>query len=211
MGKPQLRDPRRHWTAAIYTRSNPAMIRLLRSRWHRPVSRRAALLGITGRRTGHRYEICVGYSQHSNDVIDILVSDASNRTWWRNFVDGGQVAVVLRGEERVGWATAYRAPSAEFATVANRALMGIVGRRGARRFFEIADFDPAIGLRRAELERLAGFAVAVQIELAETDRSDDPMSDEGIAHDAVVSKPAPNEPMLRVSNGEHRLRRESGR
>ena len=159
------RAPRRHWTAAIYTRMNGVMRVLLTSPAHRVVSGRSVLLGITGRRTGRQYEICVGYAAHGPDAIDVLVSDASNRTWWRNFVDGGPVRVVLRGQERNGWATAHRAPSAEFKEVADRAIPGIVGRRGAGRFFAVADFDPAVGLRAADLERLAGFAVAVTIEL----------------------------------------------
>lgn len=139
------------------------MGRLLRSRWHRAVSGRTVLLGITGRRTGRQYQICVGYSQHDTDTIDILVSDASNRTWWRNFVDGGPVRVVLCGHEFAGWTVAHRAPSQEFKAVADRAIPRIVGRRGAKRFFALHEFDPAAGLREEDLELLRGFAVAVTI------------------------------------------------
>lgn len=145
---------------------NPVMGWVLKSRLHRVFSSRTVLLGITGRRTGRHYEICVGYAPHGDNVLDLLVSDASNRTWWRNFEEGGPVRVVLRGRELEGWATAHRAPSQEFKTVADRAMEGIVGRRGARRFFAISDFDPAIGLRPDDLERLDGFAVAVTIDLS---------------------------------------------
>ena len=146
---------------------NPVMRRVLDSRWHRLFSSRTVLLGITGRRTGRRYEICVGYSQHSADVLDILVSDASNRTWWRNFVDGGPIRVVLRGQQFDGWATAHGAPTEAFKQIADRAIPGIVGRRGATRFFAVPDFDPAVGLRPDDLQRLEGFAVAVTIKLNE--------------------------------------------
>jgi hypothetical protein len=157
--------PRRHWTAVIYTRMNPLMRRVLVSRGHRVFSGRTVLLGITGRRTGRHYEIAVGYSQHDAQTLDVLVSDASHRTWWRNFVDGGPVEVVHLGVRRAGWATAYRAPTPQFKTIADRAVPEIVGRSGARRFFAVPDFDPQVGLRHDDLVRLTGFAVAVEIRL----------------------------------------------
>ena len=123
------------------------------------------MLGITGRRTGRRYEICVGYAANGADAVDVLVSDASNRRWWRNFIDGGPITVVLRGRRRAGWATAHRAPSPEFKVIADRAIPGILGVNGARRFLGVADFDPAAGLSSQDLELLRGFAVAVAIEL----------------------------------------------
>ena len=155
--------PRRHWTAAVYTRMNPVMRRLLRSRLHPVVSGRAALLGITGRRTGRSYEICVGYAPHGPDSIDVLVSDARHRSWWRNFVDGGPVRVTLRGEQHEGWAIAHGAPSAAFKAIADRAMPEIVGRRGAQRFFGVPDLDPVAGLTERDLARLEGFAVAVNV------------------------------------------------
>jgi hypothetical protein len=163
----EKRQPRRHWTAVVYTRMNPVMRRVLTSRWHRVFSGRTVLLGITGRRTGRQYEIAVGYAQHDARTIDVLVSDASNRTWWRNFVDGGPVEVVHRGRRRSGWATAHRAPTREFKVIADRAIPGIVGIDGARRFFALEHFDPNTGLRDEDLGLLTGFAVAVEITLDE--------------------------------------------
>jgi hypothetical protein len=138
---------------------------VLSSRWHRPLSARTVLLRITGRRTGRRYDICVGYADAGPDAIDVLVSDASNRKWWRNFLGGGPIRVVLRGRERSGWATAHRAPSSQFKEIADRAMPKIVGRSGAARFFGIKDFDPDSGLSREDLDRLEGFAAAVSIKL----------------------------------------------
>lgn len=137
----------------------------LRSRFHGLLSSRTVLLGVTGRRSGTRYEICVGYAPVRDDGLDVLVSDASNRTWWRNFVDGGPIDVVLRGESRHGRAVAHRAPSAEFKEIADRSMPAIVGERGMSRFFAVDAFDPAIGLTDDDLTRLAGFAVAVHIDL----------------------------------------------
>src|SRR5262245_1987421 len=157
--------PRRHWTAAIYTRANPLLRWLLASRWHGAMSDRILLLRITGRRTGRRYTIGVGYAEAGDGTLDVLVSDASNRTWWRNFIGGGPVDVVLRGGEHTAHATAHRAPSPDFKAIADRSMTAIVGASGAQRFFAVAAPVPGQGLRQEELERLAGFAVAVSIVL----------------------------------------------
>jgi hypothetical protein len=138
---------------------------ILRSRFHRPFSSRTVLLGVTGRRTGRQYDICVGYSVRDATTIDVLVSDASNRTWWRNFIEGGPVAVTLRGHDLDGWATAYRPSDREFKTVADRALPDILGSSGAERFFGLSNFDPTVGLRPEDLVLLDQFAVAVTVTL----------------------------------------------
>jgi hypothetical protein len=157
--------PRRQWTAAIYTRANPVLRWLLASRWHGAMSDRILLLRITGRRTGRRYAIGVGYAENGDGTLDVLVSDASNRTWWRNFIGGGPVDVVLRGRERPAYAEAHRAPSPEFKAIADRSMTPIVGPGGAQRFFAVAAPVPGEGLRQEDLERLAGFAVGVTIVL----------------------------------------------
>src|SRR4029450_8036581 len=161
--------PRRHWTAAIYTRANPVLRWLLTSRWHGAMSDRVLLLRITGRRTGRRCGSGVGYAENGDGTLDVLVSDASNRTSWRNFIGGGPVDVVLRGRERPAYAEAHRAPGPEFKIIADRSMTAIVGPSGAQRFFAVAPV-PGVGLRQEEIERLAGFAVAVNIVLdRETD------------------------------------------
>jgi hypothetical protein len=128
------------------------------------MSDRVLLLRITGRRTGRRYAIGVGYAENDDGTLDVLVSDASNRTWWRNFIGGGPVDVVLRGRERPAYAEAHRAPGPEFKIIADRSMTAIVGPSGAQRFFAVAPV-PGVGLRQEEIERLAGFAVAVNIVL----------------------------------------------
>jgi hypothetical protein len=129
------------------------------------MSERVLLLRITGRRTGRRYAIGVGYADNGDGTLDVLVSDASNRTWWRNFVGGGPVDVVLRGRERSAYAQAHRAPSPEFKIIADRSMTAIVGPGGAQRFFAVAAPVAGEGLRQEQLERLTGFAVGVNIVL----------------------------------------------
>ncbi|MDZ7675299.1 MAG: hypothetical protein U5K30_09550 [Acidimicrobiales bacterium] len=159
------RTPRRHWSAVLYTRVNPLLRRVLTSRLHRFASDKVVLLRITGRRSGRQYAITVGYAENEDGSLDVLVSDAANRTWWRNFVDGGPIGVVLRGEERTGRAIAHKAPTPEFKTIADRSLARILPPAWVERFFAVEIPEPGRGLTDEELERLTGFAVGVSIDL----------------------------------------------
>jgi len=57
------------------------------------------LVTVTGRRSGQRYTIPVGYRRR-RDVLDVLVSKAPTKQWWRNYREPGPVEVWLRGEAR---------------------------------------------------------------------------------------------------------------
>lgn len=81
------------WT----TRLNPLVVRLLRSPLHRVIGGGLMLITVTGRRTGRRYTIPVGY-QRDGDVLHVLVSEARRKQWWRNFRTPAELEVELRGE-----------------------------------------------------------------------------------------------------------------
>jgi hypothetical protein len=72
---------------------------------HRLLSGRAALITVTGRRSGRRYTFPVGYSREG-DSVRIEVGWPERKLWWRNLVDGGSVELVLAGERRRGHAQA---------------------------------------------------------------------------------------------------------
>src|SRR6516162_5767260 len=67
--------PRSHVLDAdwIMTRLNPAVTFVLRSRLHYPLSLGLMLLTVTGRRSGQRYTIPVGY-QRRGECLLVLVS-----------------------------------------------------------------------------------------------------------------------------------------
>jgi len=78
---------------------NPIVRAVLSSRAHRLLSGNLLLLDYTGRRTGHRYVLPVGYAPASagGDLIVVVGQDAT-KTWWRNFdAQPQQVTVHLRG------------------------------------------------------------------------------------------------------------------
>ena len=78
---------------------NPLFKLILRSPLHRLFSKRLMLLSFTGRRTGKRYTIVVGYA----DVGEALLLRTES-AWKNNLRGGAPVRVRLRGRERPGTA-----------------------------------------------------------------------------------------------------------
>ena len=141
-------------------RLNPAVVLILRSRAHWLLSRGLTLITVTGRRSGRRYTIPVGYLETSNEVI-VLVNDAPSKTWWRNYLDGGPIEMLLRGVPRHGEARALSANSNEFRRCAEDSFRR---SRLIPRLFGIV-FDPQCGLTEEQLVYLARRAAIVRITL----------------------------------------------
>lgn len=85
-------------------RLNPAIVRLLHSPLHGVASRGLMTIGYRGRRSGRAITLPVGYQRH-DDRIDVLVSKAPRKRWWRNFEEPGRVELCVRGERLQGTAT----------------------------------------------------------------------------------------------------------
>lgn len=142
-------------------RLNPVVAAVLRSRLHRLLSRGLALVTVTGRRSGRRYTIPVGYLETS-DAIVVLVGDAPTKTWWRNYLDGGPIDILLRGSWRRGTAIVVAPDADAFRRTAEESFRR---SRAIPRLFGIA-FDPERGLNAAQVEQLARRAAIVRITLA---------------------------------------------
>jgi hypothetical protein len=88
---------------------NPVVGWLIRSPLHRLASRRLALITYTGRRSGRRYTIPVGY-QIVDRQLTITVGSPERKVWWRSLTGtGAAVELVVRGRRRTGHAVATRA------------------------------------------------------------------------------------------------------
>jgi deazaflavin-dependent oxidoreductase (nitroreductase family) len=97
---------------------NPVVKAILRSPVHRIMSSRLALITLTGRRSGRRYTLPVGYQRTDNSVT-INVGTAERKQWWRNLRTGARVRLRLRGVDYDGWAQAAEGDSSGIvATVA---------------------------------------------------------------------------------------------
>lgn len=123
----------------VMTRLNPAIIWILRSPLHRLLSSGLMLVTVTGRRSGRRYTIPVGY-QRDGAVLTVLVSHAPRKQWWRNYRDPAPIEVHLRGRTRTGRARVVPGDAAEFREAVDATLrrlpslgrqFGIAYERGA--------------------------------------------------------------------------------
>ena len=77
---------------ALTSRLNPLVVAILRTPWvHWLLSPGLMLITVTGRRSGRRYTIPVGYQRDESDVI-VLVSEARKKQWWRNYLEARAVA-----------------------------------------------------------------------------------------------------------------------
>jgi hypothetical protein len=88
---------------------NAPVAALARSpRWSRLVGGNFAIVTYTGRRSGRRISLPVGYRRRGEEiVIGVAMPDA--KTWWRNFLgDGDSATVTLNGREHPGHAVASR-------------------------------------------------------------------------------------------------------
>jgi hypothetical protein len=97
---------------------NPVVKWLIRSPLHRLVSGRLALITYTGRRSGRRYTIPVGYEMADRHVT-IGVEWPDRKVWWRSLTGAGAaVELVVRGRRLTGHAVATRAGDQALVTVA---------------------------------------------------------------------------------------------
>lgn len=80
-----------------YTIVNPAMMAVLRSPLHRPLSDNLMILIFDGRKSGKLYMIPVGYQQEGDKLYVF-----SHSAWSKNFIGGAPVGLRLRGELRRG-------------------------------------------------------------------------------------------------------------
>jgi F420H(2)-dependent quinone reductase len=85
--------------------SNPLVTAVLRSRFHKLLSGSAAVLGVTGRRSGRSYHVPVQYATDGQTAY-VLPGGWQHRTWWRNLIQPAKVRLRLQGRDvtRVGQA-----------------------------------------------------------------------------------------------------------
>ena len=144
----------------LSTRFNGFASVVLRSPFHWMLSSSLILLTVTGRRTGRRYTIPVGYHE-TDDAIVVLVGEAPTKTWWRNYREPGPVEIRLRNRVRRGTAVVLPATTPEFR---QRVEASFRRSRVIPRIFGI-DFDRRTGLTDAQVTTLAPQAAAVKIVL----------------------------------------------
>jgi deazaflavin-dependent oxidoreductase (nitroreductase family) len=96
-----------HTPFAVLNRTGNVLVGVvLRSPLHPLLSRKLALITVTGRRSGREYTFPVGYSRRG-DRVTIIVGWPERKVWWRNLRgDGAPVRIRVRGSEHTGHARA---------------------------------------------------------------------------------------------------------
>jgi len=75
---------------------NPFMIWLIRSPFHRLLSKNFMVLIYTGRKSGKTYQVPVNYTHQGNRLVTFSYRE---RTWWRNLRGGAPVVLRLEGRD----------------------------------------------------------------------------------------------------------------
>ena len=145
----------------LFTRMNGLIVGLLRSPLHALVDPALMLVTVTGRKSGKRYTIPVGY-QRDGERITVLVSRARTKKWWRNYREPGPIEVYTRGRSHHATATVVLPGTPEFASAFETT------------FEQMPWLSPQFGIRYArgsgltteQRAILAGEGAVVRIELA---------------------------------------------
>lgn len=107
---------------------NPVVSAVLRSPLHRVLSGRVFLLTYTGRRSGRRYTVPLGYTPDGPALL-VVSQQSERKRWWRNLRGGAPVTLHLRGRRVAGRAEVVEAPAAVLAAVER--LIALLGAREA--------------------------------------------------------------------------------
>jgi deazaflavin-dependent oxidoreductase (nitroreductase family) len=144
----------------LSTRLNAVVTAILRSPLHWLLSPGLMLVTVTGRKTGRRYTIPVGYHQ-TDDAIIVIVGEAPSKTWWRNYRDAGPIELRLRGRVLHGRAEVLRPNAPEFR---HRAEASFRRSRVIPWIFGI-NFDRRTGLTAAQVKELSEHVAIVRISI----------------------------------------------
>ncbi len=143
---------------AVMDRLNPLVVGML----HAPLLHWLASPGLmtitlNGRRSGRRARFPVGYHDQG-DAILVLVSNAENRQWWRNFRTPWPAELQVRGRRRRAMGELLSPGSEEY-----RERVGRSFRRASfiPRMFEV-DFDRERGLTAEQMRALGDYAAVVR-------------------------------------------------
>lgn len=105
---------------------------LLRSPLHFFVSGGMMVLTCTGRKSGRKISVPIGYQLQPDGSL--ITTSLRNRTWWRNLRGGAPVILRLRGHDRQATAEVYE----DKQTVANTLGAYLARSPGMAKYFNIS-------------------------------------------------------------------------
>jgi hypothetical protein len=79
---------------------NRFVIGLLRSPLHGIASKGLMLVSWSGRRSGKRFTIPVGYQRENEQAVIVMLSKPAEKNWWKNFRSVWPAELTIRGRVR---------------------------------------------------------------------------------------------------------------
>jgi hypothetical protein len=149
----------------LFSLLNPLVVKLLQSPLHFLASGGLMTLSYTGRRSGRRITIPVGFQQSEGRVV-VLVSKAVRKRWWHNFREPSEVELCIRSRRMRGRAQLIPAGSAEFAAAFQNTFERLPF---LPRQFGISDFEQGVALNPDQLDILGREARMVTVSLPDTE------------------------------------------
>ncbi len=138
---------------------NPVICALLRSALHGVLSRQLLLLTYTGRRSGRRYTLPVGYLR-DGDTLLVISQHAEQKRWWRNLRGGAPVLLQLRGHPMAGRTDVIEKPLA-VAVEVGRLIATLGPKEASARLYLGLDATPP--LTRDQLAQALTEVVLVRV------------------------------------------------
>jgi hypothetical protein len=142
---------------------NPLIIGLLHSPLHFLASAGLMTLRYEGRRSGRVMTLPVGYQLHAGGV-DVLVSKAQRKQWWRNFESTRDVDLRIRGARQRGVAQLVPSTSPEFGAAFERTFARLPFLPAQ---FGVDDYVVSQGLSPDQLASLSERAKHIRITLVD--------------------------------------------
>lgn len=142
---------------------NPLVMALLRSRFHRVASGALLVVSWSGRSSGRRFSIPVGYQRDGDDVI-VLLTRPEVKSWWKNFRSPWPADLLLAGRERTAMGSLVPPGSQALFALVEKTIRATPWMA---KQFGIEGFDAARGLSPAERSIVEKSAAAIRFELTD--------------------------------------------
>lgn len=142
---------------------NPLIRALLRSPLHPVASRALLVLSWSGRTSGRRYSIPVGYQRDGDDIV-VMLTKPAQKTWWKNFRMPWPAELLLQGRERTAMGEWVEPGTEPFFALVEKTLRGTAWMAGQ---LGLEDWDPARGLTPDQRAIVCEQAGAVRFELTD--------------------------------------------
>ena len=142
---------------------NRLVVSLLRSRLHGVASQGLMVVSWSGRSSGRRFSIPVGY-QRDGDVVMVLLSKPAEKNWWKNFRSPWPAELLIQGRSRTAMGHWIDPGSAEFLAPIEATLQRLPWMGSQFGGFK---FDPRIGLSDEQKRLVCEKAGVIRFELTD--------------------------------------------